>query len=55
MLNDFVEYIDSMNGRDTTPIIEKQWLDNEQAMNDYNAMEEEWDMDNYNEINDGLE
>ena len=50
VLNDFVEYIDSMNGRDATPIIEKQWLDNEQAMNDYNAMEEEWEMDNYNEM-----
>ena len=41
VLNDFVEYIDSMNGREATPIIEKQWLDNEQEMNDYNAMEEE--------------
>ena len=50
VLNDFVEYIDSMNGRDATPIIEKQWLDNGQAMNDYNEMEEEWDMDNYNEM-----
>ena len=50
VLNDFVEYIDSMNGRDATPIIEKQWLDNEQEMNDYNAMEEKWDMDNYNEM-----
>ena len=50
VLNDFVEYIDSMNGRDATPIIEKQWLDNEQAMDDYNEMEEEWDMDNYNEM-----
>ena len=26
--------------------------DNEQAMNDYNKMEEEWEMDNYNEIKD---
>ena len=26
--------------------------DNEQAMIDYNKMEEEWEMDNYNEIKD---
>jgi hypothetical protein len=25
-------------------------IDDEQAMIDYNAMEEEWEMDNYNEI-----
>ena len=49
VLNDFVEYIDSMNGRDATPIIEKQWLDNEQAMNDYNAMDEESDLNDIRE------
>ena len=38
VLNDFVEYIDSMNGRDATPIIEKQRLDNEQEMDDYNEL-----------------
>ena len=36
VLYDFVKYIDAMDG--------------EQAMIDYNAMEEEWEMDNYNEM-----
>ena len=27
-------------------------IDDEQAMIDYNAMEEEWEMDNYNKIQD---
>ena len=27
-------------------------MDDEQAIIDYNAMEEEWEMDNYNEIKD---
>jgi hypothetical protein len=36
VLFDFVKYIDALDG--------------EQAMIDYNAMEEEWEMDNYNEM-----
>ena len=36
VLWDFVKYIDAM--------------DSEQAMIDYNAMEEKWEMDNYNEM-----
>ena len=28
-------------------------VDDEQAMIDYNAMEEEWEMDNYNEMQYG--
>jgi hypothetical protein len=28
-------------------------MDDEQAMIDYNAMEEEWEMDNYNEMQNG--
>jgi hypothetical protein len=39
VLFDFVKYIDAMGV-----------LDGEQAMIDYNAMEEEWEMDNYNEM-----
>lgn len=33
-------------------IIRNQGGNNEQAMIDYNKMEEEWEMDNYNEIKD---
>ena len=36
VLFDFVKYINALDG--------------EQAMIDYNAMEEEWEMDNYNEM-----
>ena len=39
VLFDFVKYIDAIDG--------------EQAMIDYNAMEEESEMDNYNEIQNG--
>ena len=36
VLYDFIKYIDALDG--------------EQAMIDYNEMEEEWEMDNYNEM-----
>ena len=39
VLFDFVKYINAMGVSD-----------DEQAMIDYNAMEEEWEMDNYNEM-----
>ena len=39
VLWDFVKYINAMGVSD-----------DEQAMIDYNAMEEEWEMDNYNEM-----
>jgi hypothetical protein len=39
VLFDFVKYIDALGKSD-----------GEQAMIDYNAMEEEWEMDNYNEM-----
>jgi hypothetical protein len=39
VLFDFVKYIDALGESD-----------DEQAMIDYNAMEEEWEMDNYNEM-----
>ena len=44
VLYDFVLYVNSMRG-----LVEGE-TDNEQAMIDYNKMEEEWDMDNYNEM-----
>ena len=44
VLNEFVVYLKSMRG-----LVEGE-TDDEQAMNDYNAMEEEWEMDNYNEM-----
>ena len=43
VLNDFVLYVESMG---------VSISDDEQAMIDYNAMEEEWEMDNYNEMRD---
>ena len=46
VLFDFVKYIDAMRG-----MVEGE-TDDEQAMIDYNAMEEEWEMDNYNEMQD---
>ena len=44
VLHDFVLYVNSMRG-----LVEGETED-EQAMIDYNAMEEEWEMDNYNEM-----
>ena len=44
VLHDFVMYLKSMRG-----LVEGE-TDDEQAMIDYNAMEEEWEMDNYNEM-----
>ena len=44
VLYDFVIYLKSMRG-----LVEGE-TDGEQAMIDYNAMEEEWEMDNYNEM-----
>ena len=44
VLFDFVKYINAMRG-----MVEGE-TDDEQAMIDYNAMEEEWEMDNYNEM-----
>lgn len=44
VLNDFVMYLKSMRG------LTEGETDGEQTMIDYNAMEEEWEMDNYNEI-----
>ena len=44
VLNDFVMYLKSMRG------LTEGETDGEQAMIDYNAMEEEWEMDNYNEM-----
>ena len=44
VLHDFVTYLISMRG-----LVEGE-TDDEQAMIDYNAMEEEWEMDNYNEM-----
>ena len=44
VLHDFVTYLKSMRG------LTEGETDNEQAMIDYNAMEEEWEMDNYNEM-----
>ena len=44
MLNDFVVYLKSMRE------LVEDGTDDEQAMIDYNAMEEEWEMDNYNEM-----
>ena len=41
VLNDFVLYVESMG---------VSAMGNEQAMIDYNAMEDEWEMDNYNEM-----
>jgi len=36
-----------------TPIeIQKDEDTNQDAVDDYNRMEEEWEMDNYNEMND---
>ena len=46
VLYDFVIYLKSMRG-----LVEGE-TDGEQAMIDYNAMEEEWEMDNYNEMRD---
>ena len=46
VLFDFVKYLDAMRG-----MVEGE-TDDEQAMIDYNAMEEEWEMDNYNEMKD---
>ena len=42
VLFDFVKYINALGVSD-----------DEQAMIDYNAMEEEWEMDNYNEMQNG--
>lgn len=47
VLFDFVMYLKSMRG------LTEGETDGEQAMIDYNAMEEEWEMDNYNEMQDG--
>lgn len=44
VLSDFVMYLKSMRG------LTDGETDDEQAMIDYNAMEEEWEMDNYNEM-----
>ena len=44
VLYDFVLYVNSMRG------LTEGETDNEQAMIDYNAMEEKWEMDNYNEM-----
>ena len=44
VLHDFVMYLKSKRG-----LVEGE-TDGEQAMIDYNAMEEEWEMDNYNEM-----
>ena len=44
VLHDFVTYLKSMRG------LTEGETDDEQAMIDYNAMEEEWEMDNYNEM-----
>jgi hypothetical protein len=44
ILYDFVLYINSMRG-----LVDGE-TDGEQAMIDYNAMEEKWEMDNYNEM-----
>lgn len=44
ILYDFVLYINSMRG-----LVDGE-TDDEQAMIDYNAMEEKWEMDNYNEM-----
>ena len=44
VLHDFVLYLKSMRG------LSEGETDGEQAMIDYNAMEEEWEMDNYNEM-----
>ena len=46
VLYDFVMYLKSMRG------LTEGETDDEQAMIDYNAMEEEWEMDNYNEMKD---
>ena len=46
VLFDFVKYINAMRG-----MVEGE-TDDEQAMIDYNAMEEEWEMDNYNKMQD---
>ena len=46
VLFDFVKYINAMRG-----MVEGE-TDDEQAMIDYNGMEEEWEMDNYNEMKD---
>ena len=47
VLYDFVMYLKSMRG------LTEGETDDEQAMIDYNAMEEEWEMDNYNEMQNG--
>ena len=47
VLYDFVIYLRSMRG-----LVEGE-TDDEQAMIDYNAMEEESEMDNYNEMQNG--
>ena len=44
VLYDFVMYLKSMRG------LTEGETNDEQAMIDYNAMEEEWEMDNYNEM-----
>lgn len=44
VLFDFMMYINSMRG-----LVDGE-TDDEQAMIDYNAMEEKWEMDNYNEM-----
>ena len=44
VLYDFMMYVNSMRG-----LVDGE-TDNEQAMIDYNAMEEKWEMDNYNEM-----
>jgi len=53
----YVKYIHQRNYEFNNSLDFKQWYDktyrdDEQAMIDYNAMEEEWEMDNYNEMKD---
>ena len=51
VLYDFVLYVNSMRGLvEGETNDEQEMIEYDQSIIEYNAMEEEWDMDNYNEM-----
>ena len=51
VLHDFVLYVNSMRGLVEGETDDEQaMIEYDQSIIDYNAMEEEWEMDNYNEM-----